>query len=76
MTPEEYARKHCKNGHDPMQCEKLKDLMELINNVRKEERKRCAELVEHGMNFCCTVPYDDYHGNCHVNAGKVIRSLV
>lgn len=75
MTPEEYAKKHCKNGHDPMQCEKLRDLRELIDNVKREERERCAKAAR---DWGWSDAQDDTRNaiHCADSIAEIIRNLV
>lgn len=42
MTPQELAKKHCYNGHDPARCELLVDILQLL----VDEREKCAKVAE------------------------------
>lgn len=42
MTPEEVAKKHCYNGHNPEMCSLLADLRSLVS----QEREQVAAYLE------------------------------
>lgn len=54
MTAEEIAKKHCWNGHDPSQCDLLRDLKEFEKQIRKE-------LAGEYMDRICSVCGETYY---------------
>jgi hypothetical protein len=62
-TPKEYADRYWNSGH-PLEY--------FIEEAIKDERERCAKLVE-SQNPCCSQPYDEWHGVCHTSDAALIR---
>lgn len=73
MTPEEFVKKHCYNGHTAFQCEKLKDLRAMIDALRLEERERCAKIAEGKLCHCTT---EDGHDGCCAACGNRIAAVI
>lgn len=76
MTLEEFAAKHCKNGHDPAQCEKLRDLQELVVPLEaKVARLRRALEKIAAMGKVCDEFEACQHQTCADSAGAALVAM-
>lgn len=47
-------------------------VQKLVDDAVTAERERCAKLCE-SQNPCCSQPYDEWHGVCHMSDAALIR---
>lgn len=76
MTLEEFAAKHCKNGHDPAQCQKLRDLRELVGPIQAKNARLVAALEKiAAMGRVCDEFETCAHQTCSDSAGAALVAM-